>query len=89
MLKTIVARQNRFETVLKKVVQSPFTCPSISRVALLAVLALIGSAVPAHAELVVSPEDPSVVLALVGAGAAALPFAVVGVRAYLKNKRKQ
>jgi hypothetical protein len=89
MLKTIVARQSRFETVSKKAVRSPLTHLSISRVALLAVLAVIGSAVPAHAELVVSPEDPSVVLALVGAGAAALPFTVVGVRAYLKNRKKK
>jgi hypothetical protein len=58
-------------------------------VALLAVLAVLGSAVPAHAEFVLSPEDPSVVLALVGGGAAALPFAVAGVRAYLKNRKKQ
>jgi hypothetical protein len=58
-------------------------------VALLAVLAVLGSAVPAHAELVVSPEDPSVVLALVAGGAAALPFAVGGVRAYLKNRKKR
>jgi hypothetical protein len=47
---------------------------------------------PAHAELVLSPEDPSLVLALVAASAAALPFVWSGVRDHLKsrnNKRGQ
>jgi hypothetical protein len=58
-------------------------------VAIFSVLAVLGSALPAYAELVVSPEDPSVVLAVVGAGAAAMPFVIGGVRAYLKNRKKQ
>jgi len=61
----------------------------ISTTALAAVAAVMGSAAPAHAELVLSPEDPSVILALVGGSAAALPFVVRGVRAHLKNRKKQ
>jgi hypothetical protein len=60
----------------------------ISTTALSAALAIIGSATAAHAELTLSPEDPSVILALVGGGAAALPFAVRGIRAHLNNRNK-
>jgi hypothetical protein len=61
----------------------------VGKVALPAALVVIASAVPAHAESILSPEDPSLVLALVGGGAAAAPFVVAGVRALLKAKKKQ
>jgi hypothetical protein len=53
----------------------------------IAPLVLLMSGQQAHAELVLSPEDPSAVLGLVAAAAAGAPYLIVRGRAYLKQRR--